>query len=52
MTDLKEAIEKEKKRDTAAQARIMYFYKEGTFLRAYEWSAWLWCKYIKFNINL
>lgn len=47
MTDLKKAIEKEKKRDTVELARMIYFYKEGSFMRAYNWSAWLWCKHIK-----
>ncbi len=47
MTELKEIIEKEKQRDTVQLARMIYFYKEGGFMRAYDWSAWLWCKYIK-----
>lgn len=47
MSELKEIIEKEKQRNTIQQSRVMYFYKEGTFMRAYEFSAWLWCKYVK-----
>ncbi len=47
MSELKELIEKERQRDTVQKARVMYFYKEGSFMRAYEWSAWLWCKYVK-----
>jgi len=32
MSDIKEIIEKEKQRGTVAQARVMFFYKEGTFI--------------------
>lgn len=44
MTELKEIIEKEKQRDTVQLARMIYFYKEGGFMRAYDWSAWLFVK--------
>lgn len=45
--DLKEIIDIEHKRTAVPQMREMYFYKEGSFMRAYEYSAWLWCKYVR-----
>lgn len=47
MSQLQEIIETEKQRADAEQARTLFLYMEGSFYRAYEWSAWLWCKKIK-----
>ena len=47
MIDYAKAIEQENNRATAELRRTVYLYPDGTFKRAIEWSAWLWCKYIK-----
>ena len=41
MSQLKEILEKEHERDDLAQYKIIHLFREGTFYRAYEWSAWL-----------
>ena len=41
MPQLKEIIEKERERGTAAQCATIHLFREGSFYRAYEWSAWL-----------
>lgn len=43
---LSEIIEKEKLREDIDLCRKAYLYREGKFLRAYEWSAWLFVKYV------
>lgn len=43
MAQLSEIIERETNRK---EWRTIFFYKEGAILRAYEWSAWLWCRHI------
>ena len=43
---LSEIIEKEKQRNDTELCRKAYLYREGKFLRAYEWSAWLFVKYV------
>ncbi len=47
MTQLKQIIETEQQRTTIEQARMLAMYPEGSFYRAYEWSAWLWCRHVK-----
>ena len=47
MTDFKQILEKEASRTTSEQIRAIYLYPEGNFMRAFERSAWLWCKYVK-----
>lgn len=42
MSLTKELIEQENSR-TSANCLTVHLHKEGTFLRAYEWSAWLGC---------
>lgn len=39
MPQLKEILEKESQRDSLEQCAIIHLFKEGTFYRAYEWSA-------------
>lgn len=46
MPDLKTIVEKEKIRTNIDDKRKVFLYKEGSFLRAYEWSAWLCSRYI------
>ena len=43
---LKEIFTKEQSRDTEEKYRTIYLIPEGTFYRAYEWSAWLCHRYV------
>ena len=43
---IKEILELENKRKEKGPSGIVYLFPEGTFYRAYEWSAWLACRYI------
>ena len=45
MSQLKEIIEKEQVRNTSAECYTIHLFREGTFYRAYEWSAWLSVRY-------
>ena len=45
MPQLKEIFEKESQRGTLEQCAVVNLFKEGTFYRAYEWSAWLMVHY-------
>ena len=45
MSQLKDILEKEKERNTLEQCSLVYLFREGTFYRAYEWSAWLCLRY-------
>ncbi len=47
MINFAKAIEQETNRATAELRRTVFLYPDGTFKRAIEWSAWLWCTYIK-----
>ena len=50
MAQTEEIYEQEKKRVVPQDYRTAWLYREGTFLRAYEWSAWLFVKFVhKFN---
>ena len=40
MSQLKEILEKEKDRSSLEQCTAINLFREGTFYRAYEWSAW------------
>lgn len=44
---LKDILEREQKRDDMRQCCTIHLFQEGTFFRAYEWSAWLAFRYIK-----
>ncbi|MCQ2225102.1 MAG: hypothetical protein MJZ14_05175 [Paludibacteraceae bacterium] len=46
MPDLKSIVEKEKNRNSQEDKGKVFLYKEGSFLRAYEWSAWLCCRFV------
>ena len=41
MSQIKEILQKETERDTQDQCSVIHLFREGTFYRAYEWSAWL-----------
>ena len=45
MSQLKEILEKEKECNTLEQCAVIHLFREGTFYRAYEWSAWLCVRY-------
>lgn len=45
MSITKEIAEQENRRSTADRMEL-HLWKEGTFLRAYDWSAWLACHYL------
>lgn len=45
MSQLKEILEKEKDRGSLEQCAVIHLFREGTFYRAYEWSAWLCLRY-------
>jgi len=46
MPQIAEIAETEKQRGTIEQCRTARLYREGGFLRAYEWSAWLFVKFV------
>lgn len=46
MSVTKELIEQEAELLQTGHFRDVHFHKEGTFLRAYDWSAWLCCRYL------
>lgn len=41
MAQLKEILDKEKERLSLEECTVIHLFREGTFYRAYEWSAWL-----------
>ena len=52
MSLTKELIEKERQIVQSGQTRDIHLHREGTFLRAYDWSAWLCCRYLHdFKVN-
>ncbi|MBO7567376.1 MAG: hypothetical protein J6T60_09830 [Bacteroidales bacterium] len=46
MAQFVEISEKEKQRESVVECRTARLYREGTFLRAYEFSAWLFVKFV------
>ena len=46
MAVIKEIAEQEKQRMASGIRNELHLYREGTFLRAYEWSAWLACRFL------
>lgn len=52
MSVTKELIKKEKDLVQAGQVRDLHLHRKGTFIRAYDWSAWLACKYLHDFRNL
>lgn len=52
MSVTKELIENERQLVQTGQTRDVHLHKEGSFLRAYDWSAWLCCRYLHdFKVN-
>lgn len=46
MAAIKEILEFESSREGDEMRRSIHLFQEGSFYRAYEWSAWLVCRYI------
>ena len=46
MAQLSEILSQEKMRTDSTAMREIRLYREGGFWRAYEWSAWLFCRYV------
>lgn len=46
MSVTKELIEQERLEVQAGRYNELHLHREGTFLRAYDWSAWLGCSYL------
>ena len=46
MSVTKDLIEQERQQVQTGHFREVHLHKEGSFLRAYEWSAWLCCHYL------
>lgn len=46
MAKLSDILGAERQRSDAESRRVIHLYLEGSFLRAYEWSAWLCCRYV------
>lgn len=52
MSVTKELIEQERHQVQTGIIRDVHLHREGTFLRAYDWSAWLCCRYLhEFKVN-
>ncbi len=51
MSVTKELIEHERQLVQTGQLRDVHLHKEGTFMRAYDWSAWLCCRLNIFRIK-
>jgi len=52
MSVIKELIEQERQLVQTGQLRDVHLHREGSFLRAYDWSAWLCCRYLHdFKVN-
>lgn len=46
MAQLKDILDLESKREERNDYESIHLFPEGTFYRAYEWSAWLCCRYV------
>ena len=52
MSVTRELIEEESQREDAGTLNGINLHREGTFLRAYNWSAWLCYRYLHdFKVN-
>lgn len=47
MARIKDIVEQEHQRHDMASCRTIHLYAEGDFHHAYEWSAWLWLRFVK-----
>jgi len=46
MASVKDIVQLESERSNPEQYGAVHLFHEGSFLRAYEWSAWLLCRYV------
>ena len=46
MAAIKEILEFESDRNELEMQHVIHLFQEGSFYRAYEWSAWLMCRYL------
>lgn len=46
MAAINEILEFESSRDGLEMQRTIHLFQEGSFYRAYDWSAWLMCRYL------
>ena len=46
MAAIQEILEFESGRSEPEMQRVIHLFQEGSFYRAYEWSAWLMCRYL------
>ena len=52
MSSIKEIVEVESKELSGGHRDILHLHREGSFYRAYEWSAFLACRYLhEFKVN-
>lgn len=52
MSAIKDIAEQERARLQSGMRRELHLWREGSFLRAYEWSAWLACRFLHdFKVN-
>ena len=52
MAVIKDIVEQEQQRVSSGVRRELHLWSEGTFLRAYGWSAWLACRFLHdFKVN-
>ncbi|MBR3284183.1 MAG: hypothetical protein IKI60_02545 [Alloprevotella sp.] len=46
MASIKDVVQLENGRNDAVQCHRVHLWHEGSFMRAYEWSAWLLCRFV------
>jgi len=51
MARIKDIVEAERQRSDMAVCRVIHLYTEGTFCHAYEWSAWLWQRFVMESLS-
>ena len=52
MSVTKDIIEQEAQLLASGERSVLHLHREGSFLRAYEWSAFLSCRYLhQFKVN-
>lgn len=52
MAELKDIIDKERQREGRQEFLTVHLYQDGSFYRAYDWSAWLCVNYIKSDMKV
>lgn len=51
MAQIGDILEKERKRETDCDGRVIHLFQEGSFYRAYERSAWLCVKHVSLSAS-